>query len=391
MNYLVEGVIGTILTRRRRSLRRRRMRGALSASSRRRGRGARRCRSARSLAALLLFGVFVCARSARTRSRSTRCMYRGAFGTWFSLAEHAAARRAADADRAVRRAAGAARPGHHRRRGRAGARRPGRARRCATLLAAAADVVGIALMAAGRHARRAALWIALAGALRQYRGVNETISQPAAGLHRHRAVQPPRRRPAARSGEPEQAVDPRRSATPTCIGAIPRHRRALGPRRSASSPACVAWRADASARRSASRRAWSAATPRAAQLRGPAGRPADRRSPARSAAPAPAWPAWSRSRRCTAAPTPRSSPATATPASWSPSSRATTRWRSSRSRSCSAASAPAGGLLQRRLGPARRDRAGAAGHDLRRASWPARRFYGRFECFAARAAAEDRA
>ncbi len=51
-----------------------------------------------------------------------------------------------------------------------------------------------------------------------------------------------------------------------------------------------------------------------------------------------AWPAWSRWPPCTAAPMPRSSPATAIPASSSPSSRARTRSPSCRSRSCSAAS-----------------------------------------------------
>ena len=62
---------------------------------------------------------------------------------------------------------------------------------------------------------------------------------------------------------------------------------------------------------------------------------------ASSPAPPPGSPAWSRSRRCRAAPTPISRPATASPASWSPSWRGTIRSRSFRSRSCSAASAPA--------------------------------------------------
>ena len=83
---------------------------------------------------------------------------------------------------------------------------------------------------------------------------------------------------------------------------------------------------------------------------GAAGRAADRRLLARSPAPAPGLPASSRWRRSRAAPTPRSPPATASPASSSRSWRGTIRSPSRRSRSCSAASSPSGGLIQRRMG-----------------------------------------
>ena len=59
------------------------------------------------------------------------------------------------------------------------------------------------------------LWIALAGALRQYRGVNETISSLLLVYIAHRDAQPSGRGPDARSRQPQQAVDPRRSAPPT--------------------------------------------------------------------------------------------------------------------------------------------------------------------------------
>ena len=91
-------------------------------------------------------------------------------------------------------------------------------RRCRSGLAAA--VVAAAAMASPA-CRPAALWIALAGVLRQRRGVNETISSLLLDLHRHRAVQPPGRRAAARPGEPQQAVDHAASATRTCSAPSP--------------------------------------------------------------------------------------------------------------------------------------------------------------------------
>ena len=45
--------------------------------------------------------------------------------------------------------------------------------------------------------------------------------QPAADLHRHRRLRLPGRRPAARSGQPEQAVHATPSATSAVIGTIP--------------------------------------------------------------------------------------------------------------------------------------------------------------------------
>ena len=61
-------------------------------------------------------------------------------------------------------------------------------------------------------------------------------------------------------------------------------------------------------------------------------------------------PAISRSRRCMAAPTPRSWPATASPASSSPSWRGTIRWRSSPVAILFGGIVAAGGLIQRRMG-----------------------------------------
>ena len=51
------------------------------------------------------------------------------------------------------------------------------------------------------------LWIAFAGALRQYRGVNETISSLLLDLYRHRHPQSARRGADARSRQPQQALD----------------------------------------------------------------------------------------------------------------------------------------------------------------------------------------
>ena len=143
------------------------------------------------------------------------------------VAEHAAARGAADADGAVRRDAGARRAGRHRRRGRAGAGRP-RLRgagptRCRCPATSPARVL---VCVAGARRRRALDRAGrLAAPVPRHQRDHQ---QPAAGLRRDRPVQAPRRRAAARSGEPEQALDASAGRGP----AHRRHRRlgrALGP------------------------------------------------------------------------------------------------------------------------------------------------------------------
>ena len=274
-------------------------------------------------------------------------------------AEHAAARRAPDADGALRGAAGA---------GSASSSSAARARSCSAARGGRASALPLAGAAAAARADRAwrsaamlvgGVWIALAGALRHYRGVNETITSLlltyiAIALFNH-LVEGPLRDPASLN---KPSTPPIGDAY--MLGPVPGMDVHWG-LVSASSPACCLLRPDATRPPSASPRASSAAMSRAAQLQGlPVGRliviacvlggacgRARRHDRGRG--------------RARAAPTPRSSRATATPASSSPSSRATIRSPSSRSRSCSAAS------RQRRPaaaahGPARRDRARAAGH-----------------------------
>ena len=128
-------------------------------------------------------------------------LFKGAFGDWFSW-QNTLQRAAPLMLTALCVAhAGARRAGHHRRRRRAGARRPGL--RGAALRAAAARPTSSAralLCIAGAMASARA-WIALAGWLRQYRGVNETISSLllayiAIGLFKH-LVEGPLRDPAS--------------------------------------------------------------------------------------------------------------------------------------------------------------------------------------------------
>ena len=121
--------------------------------------------------------LFVALARARIRSTSTQLMCGGAFGSWFSLAEHAAARGAAAADRALHGAAGAARAWWS-----SAAKAPScsaasrrwrpalrcadaacRRSRCSSRWRSPACVAG-------------GVWIALGGRLRHWRGVNETIS-----------------------------------------------------------------------------------------------------------------------------------------------------------------------------------------------------------------------
>ena len=153
------------------------------------------------------------------------------FGTWFSLAEHAAARGAADADGAVHRAAGAARAGRHRRRRRAGAGRPRRrgGRRCSML--GAPPVPAMLLHGAGGDARRRRCGSARRRAARTTAASTKPsrsllLTYIAIALINH-LVEGPLRDPASLN-KPSTAAD-RRSAT--CSATLPGHRRALGPRR----------------------------------------------------------------------------------------------------------------------------------------------------------------
>ena len=165
------------------------------------------------------------------------------------------------------------------------------------------NIVGTAGRCASPARSPARAWIALAGWLRQYRGINETISSLllayiAIALFKHLVEGA-----AARPGQPEQAVD-----------ALARRRRCA----SAASPAptCTgAWR-------SASSPAWCSGLWLRAHRLGLLGA-RGRRQPAHRAAgglPASrlilrrlrarrrlrrAWPARSRWRRCTPTPTPR--------------------------------------------------------------------------------------
>ena len=184
--------------------------------------------AARSPAALLLFGVLRLVRRRRARSRPGRSLFKGAFGDWFSWQN--TLQRAAPLMLTALCVALPARAGLIVIGGEG-----------ALVLGGLACAGAAVCAAAARRRRRHARCVLLAGAagrrapgsrwpaaLRQYRGVNETISQPAARLHRDRAVQALRRRAAARPGEPEQAVDARArrercasaaSPAPTCTGA----------------------------------------------------------------------------------------------------------------------------------------------------------------------------
>ncbi len=156
-------------------------------------------------------------------------VWKGAFGSLVFAAEHAAARGAAAADGALRRDPGAARPGHHRRRGRAGA---GRA--CGDGHGAAAERA----LAAARAARDGAggrgggrrCWIAITGCLRARRGVNETVaslvmSYIGIALFNH-LVEGPLRDPASLNKPSTWGI-----GDANMIGAAARHGPASRPRR----------------------------------------------------------------------------------------------------------------------------------------------------------------
>ena len=255
------------------------------------------------------------------------------------LAEHADARRAADPDRAVHGAARAARHGDHRRRRRAAdrrARRPPRPRsRCRRRRRWSCSWRWLSAGMVG-----GGLWIMLAGGAAPVPRRQRDHLEPAAGLYRARDPQPSGRGPDARSRQPQQAVDPR-DRRRQHDRHDPRHRRALGPgvrHHRRRRRLCPDLSHHVRLRRPRRRRQH----PRR-QDRRPGRRQAD---PDRSAS----WPApraglagMVEVAAVRAAPTPISRPATASPASWSRSWRGRIRWRSSRWRSCSAASAPAAG------------------------------------------------
>ena len=169
--------------------------------------------------------------------------------------EHAAAGGAADADGAGDRAAAAPRPGGAGRRGGDGAGRAGggggggahphadvgEGRRCWS----SGALVG-------------GLWMAIAGALRAYRGVNETISTLllnyiAIALLNH-LVEGPLRDPASLNKPSTLPI-----GDDNMLGKLPGPGRALGARPGASARACSSG-SSCSGRRSASPRAWWAAT-----------------------------------------------------------------------------------------------------------------------------------
>ncbi len=164
-------------------------------------------------------------------------MWRGGFGSSFSIQN--TLQRAAPLllTGALRRAPRAARARHDRRRGRAGARRLRRGGHRRAAQRRAVPVIVHDRHGARRHGGRR-LWIGAVGALRHYRGVNETISSLLMAyiaiaimnlLSKGRCAIPPR----STSPRPCRSARPIASATfPawTCIGAWP----------SASSPASCA-------------------------------------------------------------------------------------------------------------------------------------------------------
>ena len=179
-------------------------------------------------------------------------------------------------------------------------------------LAAAAAAVGAArARAAGGQGRRcwsrarwsAALWIGARGRAARLPRRQRDHQHAAAQLHRDRAAQPPRRGAAARSGQPEQAVD----------AADRRRQHARQPARASTCTGGSAWGLVACLRHLGADEAHHVRLRRAhgrrQRARGaaerPAGAAADRDRDASSAALAPGWRARSRWRRSTAPPTRR--------------------------------------------------------------------------------------
>ena len=165
-----------------------------------------------------------------------------------------------------------------------------------------ANVVGTVRSSAWPAPSPAPLWIMLAGWLRQYRGVNETISSLllayiAIGLFKH-LVEGPLRDPASLNKPSTHTLaeglrDRRHRRLGRALGPGARRRRLRRARASGCAGRPPASRSASSAATCA-RRSWSACRPRGWSSR-----------PARWAAPAPAWPARSKWRRCTPTPTRR--------------------------------------------------------------------------------------
>ena len=125
-------------------------------------------------ASLVLFGIFV-ALFRKNPLDLYFYMYQGAFGTWFSWQNTLTRAAPLISDGAVHGAAGAARHGDHRRGGGVAASARSARRSAALALQAAPPLfVQVAMACAGMIG--GGLWIMLSGALRHYRGVNETIS-----------------------------------------------------------------------------------------------------------------------------------------------------------------------------------------------------------------------
>ena len=207
---------------------------------------------------MLLFGVFIALGGREPARGLRRRCTRARSATWFSLQN--TLQRAAPLMLTALCDGAAARLGLvvHRRRRRAGARRAGRGGVGPALCTPPAACRRPAMVA--RRVRwSAALWIGAGRRAARLPRRQRDHQQPAARLHRDRAVQPPRRGAAARPGQPQQAVDAAASATTTCSATLPgldvHWGLGLRPRRL---PRRLG--ADAADDRSASRRAWSAAT-----------------------------------------------------------------------------------------------------------------------------------
>ena len=167
--------------------------------------------------------------SGRTRSICISTCTRARSARWFSWQNTLHARRAADPDGALHRAAGAARPGDHRRRGRAGARRRCAAAGAALALPGAPPLVRRCRDGARRHDRRrrcGSRWPArcasIAASTRRSRACCWPISRIALLNH---LVEGPLRDPASLN-KPSTPRDRRRQHDRQHSG----HRRALGAR-----------------------------------------------------------------------------------------------------------------------------------------------------------------
>ena len=192
---------------------------ALAPGARARARAIVDRRVAALAAAMVLFGVFM-ALAGQNPLAVYAHMYRGAFGAWFSLQN--TLQRAAPlmltalCDRAAR----APRADGHRRRGRDGAGRPRGRGAWRSAAGTPPSVMLAAMVLAGMRRRRR-----LDRARRRAAPATAASTRPSARLllHyiAHRAVQSSGRRPAARSGEPEQAFDACRSATTNMLGNLP--------------------------------------------------------------------------------------------------------------------------------------------------------------------------